>query len=106
MAMKDKMATHEVAETDEIARRATVRRRYIVNFCVKEVQRGSSGFGSLYNSKNAARSPKSETRNILGSVRVSFNQSFLDSLLESFLEILKRGRNDVKTPPEEFLRRF
>jgi 23S rRNA maturation mini-RNase III len=48
----------------------------------------------------------------IGSVRVSFNQSFLDSFLESFLEILKRGRNekrlrnDVKTPPEEFLGRF
>jgi hypothetical protein len=49
MTMKDKMATHEVAETVEIARRATVRRRYIVNFCAKELQRGSSGFGPLYN---------------------------------------------------------
>jgi hypothetical protein len=53
------------------------------------------------------------TRNIIiESVRVSFNQLFLDSLLESFLEILKRGRNekhlrnDVKNPPEEFLRCF
>jgi hypothetical protein len=48
----------------------------------------------------------------IGLVRVSFNQLFLDSLLALFLEISKRRRNekhlrnDVKTPPEEFLPRF